>query len=361
MSLSNNSTILNNILTKVNNLPSAGVSLNFKIVGGDTKPTNAEENTIWINTTTPISSWEFSATQPSAVSGRVWISTDTFSPVEFNALKENSIQVYPISASQYVSGVWVNKDIQLYQNNEWYIPSIIPKFTYTGDYMIVNDANEPITASIDNWKIRFLTSGTLTFTALNGAESGIDVFLVGGGGGAGSGPYGYSGGGGGYTETNKDVQVNIGTQIDVIVGAGGGKDTNGGDSYFGSLKVSGGKCGSNGNGGSGGSGGGCYYTKGASNGGTAANQTHHTGTYYGGQGQGTTTREFGESNGIMYAGGGSCMNSSGSYPQVEGGGGAAISGGNCNGTVNTGGGGGAGGYTYGSGGSGIVIIRNARG
>ena len=64
----------------------------------------------------------------------------------------------------------------------------IPEFTYTGDYEIVNDADEPITASQDNWKIRFLTSGTLTITNLNGAENGIDVFCVGGGGAGGAGP-----------------------------------------------------------------------------------------------------------------------------------------------------------------------------
>ena len=44
----------------------------------------------------------------------------------------------------------------------------IPEFTYTGDYEIVNDADEPITASQDNWKIRFLTSGTLTITTPGG-------------------------------------------------------------------------------------------------------------------------------------------------------------------------------------------------
>lgn len=63
----------------------------------------------------------------------------------------------------------------------------IPEFTYTGDYEIVNDSDEPITVSQGNWKIRFLTSGTLTFTNLNGAEGGIDVFLVGGGGAGGNG------------------------------------------------------------------------------------------------------------------------------------------------------------------------------
>lgn len=58
----------------------------------------------------------------------------------------------------------------------------IPELSYTGEYEVVDDDDNPITTSQGNWKIRFLTSGTLAFTNLNGAENGIDVFLVGGGG-----------------------------------------------------------------------------------------------------------------------------------------------------------------------------------
>lgn len=49
----------------------------------------------------------------------VWIKTATSSPVAFNALKKNSIQVYPISAKQYVNGAWVNKTAQSYQGGKW--------------------------------------------------------------------------------------------------------------------------------------------------------------------------------------------------------------------------------------------------
>ena len=71
-----------------------------------------------------------------------------------------------------------------------------------------------------DWKIRFLTSGTLTFTNLNGAEGGIDVFLVGGGGAGGNGVWasGYvqpnqrgGGAGAGYTMTKTGVSVTINT------------------------------------------------------------------------------------------------------------------------------------------------------
>ncbi|MEF2837516.1 MAG: hypothetical protein U0N82_07300 [Oscillospiraceae bacterium] len=99
---------------------STGVELNFDVVGGTSQPSNPKENMIWVNTSTTISSWVFSATQPSNPSnGMVWIPTGTSSPIEFNALKKNGIQVYPISAKQYVSGVWANVAASVYQDSAW--------------------------------------------------------------------------------------------------------------------------------------------------------------------------------------------------------------------------------------------------
>lgn len=96
-----------------------GAALNFEVVGGTPVPANPKENTIWINTSTPITDWVFSAEQPEAATGRVWIFTGTSSTVEFNALKKNGIQVYPISAKQYISGKWVDKTAELYQGEKW--------------------------------------------------------------------------------------------------------------------------------------------------------------------------------------------------------------------------------------------------
>ena len=98
---------------------SNGAALNFKVVGNP-QPSLPSENTIWVNTDTPITGYEFSATEPvEPIEGLVWISTGTSSPVEFNALKKNGIQVYPLSAKQYVSGAWVDKTAKSYQNGEW--------------------------------------------------------------------------------------------------------------------------------------------------------------------------------------------------------------------------------------------------
>ena len=96
-----------------------GTALNFRVVGGTTAPTNPAENCIWVNTDTPINSWIFSATQPTGSAGMVWISTGTSSTTAFNALKKNAIQVYPISAKQYISGAWVDVTALSYQGGEW--------------------------------------------------------------------------------------------------------------------------------------------------------------------------------------------------------------------------------------------------
>ena len=253
--------------------------------------------------------------------------------------------------------------------------STIPDFTYTGDFEIVSDDDQPITVSQGNWKIRFLTSGTLTFTNLNGAENGIDVFLVGGGGGGSR-----AAGGGGYTKTLKAVKVSAGTAYSIVVGAGGiagvgnskagsaggtsnafGASANGGEantsasSFRGSNGGSGGGAGStNGNGGKGGSDG--------------SDGFHRNGTHQdSGTGQGTTTREFGESGGKLYAGGGGgCTTTSsngGAGGDGGGGDGGNTSGGATSGATNTGSGGGgaANSKAGGAGGSGIVVIRNTRG
>ena len=228
--------------------------------------------------------------------------------------------------------------------------STIPEFTYTGgDFEIVNDADEPITASQDNWKIRFLTSGTLVFTALNGAENGIDVFCVGGGANGGT-SYG-GGGGGGYTTTGKAISVQAGYDYPITIGVSGGET-----SGFG-VAAAGGISGSGTGGGNGGSGGGTRFANGGADGSDGAKY----GSYVAGVGQGTNTREFGEETGRLYAGGGgggsNTSASAGSGGDGGGNGGKAAIG--SDGLPNTGGGGG-GGSDGGLGGSGIVVIRNTR-
>jgi hypothetical protein len=106
------------------NTTGGGTALNFKVLAYATEAAlqaaTPVENTIGIITETPITSWIFSAEEPSpAAAGMVWITIGTSSPAEFNALKKNGIQVYPISATQYVGGAWVDKTAKSYQGGVW--------------------------------------------------------------------------------------------------------------------------------------------------------------------------------------------------------------------------------------------------
>lgn len=247
----------------------------------------------------------------------------------------------------------------------------IPAFSYTGQYKIVDDSGTEITSTTsNNWNIRLLTSGTLTFTDLRGTSS-IDIFMVGGGGGSNSKTtstdYGivHSGGaGGGYTKTQKAVSVSENSAISVSIGAGGGAGSSGGtttvkvngSSYSASGGSAGGApwfngsntvCGSGGSGGSGGgsaSSGGFAGGSGGSDGGNGSSGKSNvfpTGSV--GSGQGTTTRAFGESSGELFSYGGS---GGGGTPPVVG----TLA-------ANTGHGGqGSGGSGY----SGIAIVRGHR-
>lgn len=98
---------------------SAAASLNFKVVGGTSRPSAPAENTIWVNTATEISSWVLSPVQPEAVEGLAWISMGAASAGAFNALKKNGIMIYPLAAKQYVDGAWANKAAEIYQNGAW--------------------------------------------------------------------------------------------------------------------------------------------------------------------------------------------------------------------------------------------------
>ena len=271
-----------------------------------------------------------------------------------------------LSASQTVSitASGQSKSVALTYNT-------IPAFTYTGQFKIVDDSGNEITSTTsNNWNIRLLTSGTLTFTDLRGTTS-IDIFMVGGGGGSPSKTtstdYGtvHSGGaGGGYTKTQKAVSVSENSAISVSIGAGGDAGSSGGttivtvngSTYSASGGAAGGAPWFNGNntvcgdGGSGGSGGGSASSGGfaggsggsdGGNGSSGKSNVFPVGSV--GSGQGTTTRAFGESSGELYSYGGS--GGGGSVPVV--------------GTLaaNTGHGGqGSGGSGY----SGIAIVRGHR-
>lgn len=258
------------------------------------------------------------------------------------------------------------------------------EFEYTGTY------NE----RLDDGVVELLTSGVLTVTK----DTYIDAFLVGGGGSGAAAPLielpsnsttGAGGGGGGRTRTLTKVLLTAGVEYSIVIGSGGASvigypnnsnlvygNKGGATSAFG-YTVEGGDDGGNGGGagGSGGGGKGYVYNDGKSkvDGGAGGSNGAGGGAGYsnGGTGQGTNTREFGESTGKLYAGGGGggAGAQRNTYSEAgaggEGGGGAGgKKGAGAAGIENTGGGGGGSSAApsstnrvSGAGGSGIVCIR----
>ena len=223
-----------------------------------------------------------------------------------------------------------------------------PAITFTGGNENIRIENGD---SVYDWKIYILSSGTLTFTD---ETPDIDVFLVGGGA---AGNYAWergAGGGSGYTKTVSGLGIKTGTNYNIVVGAGGigsqkaGGMAGGATSAFGYTASGGSALSSNGNyGGNGGSGGGSGYHNGDSDNiwissGVGGKDGANGAGGKPGTGQGTTTREFGESDGILYATGGDGGLES---PKIK--------------TANTGDGGDGGraNYSSGNGASGVVVIR----
>lgn len=348
---------------------SSGVELNFNIVGGTTAPSDAIENTIWINTNVPISGWDFASsnlTDSEKDNGFVIINYDAHYQNENGGLKglicdSNNIYIKPKSAIQLIEGKWVEKTLRIYQNG-WITITKLPEFAYNGNY-------ESIMEDDENWKIKFLTSGNLQFTSLNGAIDGIDVFLVGGGGQGGTRAWwdegtaaGGGGGGGGYI-TIDTFSPNTTTVYPIVIGGSGGQTSafsftaaSGGAGGAGSAAIYSGPGGAGtGNGGDGGN----RSSWGGSNGGAGKyefkDSSYSTNRYGGGGGGGGAQGWGGNGGGGKggAGGGGAGGNGATNYTPTPG-------------TTNTGGGGGGAGgsHTYvpgGAGGSGIVIIRNKRG
>ena len=92
---------------------------NLSVMGGTTQPAGTE-NMVWINTGTAISSYVFSATEPTnPIEGMVWVTTSTVAPVPIDTSDENTVLIYPILCQQYISGAWVTKTAKTYQDGQW--------------------------------------------------------------------------------------------------------------------------------------------------------------------------------------------------------------------------------------------------
>ncbi len=103
----------------LNMVGGGGGGLDFSVIGSPTAPSSAKENAIWVDTDKAITGWHFSAEEPDAAEGAVWIQTGTSSPVAFNVLKQNSFMVYPNAVKVYNGTKFDYADASIYQNGEW--------------------------------------------------------------------------------------------------------------------------------------------------------------------------------------------------------------------------------------------------
>lgn len=282
--------------------------------------------------------------------------------------KAGGMQIYKGAGNNTASGAWSQQYLDMPNLNETYYFSTYPYVTcsageLTGEVInaIVRTAGSPI-ATITNTKNYTIPEG---YTM-------ADIFCVGGGGAGGiqglsNGENGGGGGGGGYTATSLNIGITAGQVLNCSVGSGALSGRGGTTSVLRSGSI---LCTADGgysaakyvgaNGGSrGGNGATYYYSNGNGNPGT-------NGYSDGAEGQGRTTRAFGEPGGTLYSGGGGGGGVGavhfGPYSGGAGGGGAGgsnrTSGGK--GLDNTGGGGGGSGAGYRNsapGGSGVILIR----
>lgn len=249
----------------------------------------------------------------------------------------------------------------------------VPKFTYNGTYK--TDADD------EYWYIYLLSSGTLSFKK---DKSSYDVFAVAGGAGGNGGTdiFGGAGGASGRTLTLKNLSAAADQAYEIVVGLGGsggaahGFASPGGATIAFGATVAGGTVDTSGftsqpGGSIGGSGGGTGAYKNLSwtagkGGADGANGSSGSGSWAAGSGQGTTTRAFGDTDGVLYASGGGGGGFTGVASGAAGGddtagtGGTNGAGGDAQPNTGSGGGGGYGAstaYAGGAGADGVVIIR----
>lgn len=101
------------------NAGGGGGGLNLKVVGGTTQPTSPRENTIWVNTTTAITGYILSPTQPeTGTEGLVWLKTaDT--GVEINVGKKNAVLLHLAMSQVYSGGSWKTVEGYVYKSSAW--------------------------------------------------------------------------------------------------------------------------------------------------------------------------------------------------------------------------------------------------
>ena len=141
--------------------------LNFVVVGGDTKPSNPKENTLWANTAVEFTSWIFSADEPQTPeAGMLWIVAGDESNASINAIKKNSLYIYPLAIKQYLDGEWVELVGEVYKGGEW-IPLAVKVYVAESGKIVPDDfsknvfSNASLTSDENQIKTGFSGTGNI--------------------------------------------------------------------------------------------------------------------------------------------------------------------------------------------------------
>ena len=113
-----------------------GALLDFQVVSGTSAPASPKENTIWVKTSTPITLWHIGPNEPDAAAGAVWVQTDVASSFAFNALKKNSLMVYPAACKVWNGAKFAPADASIYQGGNWV------QFSIAWDGTLFNDGDQ---------------------------------------------------------------------------------------------------------------------------------------------------------------------------------------------------------------------------
>lgn len=100
-------------------IPVGGGAANFRVVGGNSEPSNPRANTIWVNTSTPISDFVVSDVAPEQQEGRVWVCASLSGAHQFNAVRKNGIILNPYYCMICSNNAWQIVESSIYQNGSW--------------------------------------------------------------------------------------------------------------------------------------------------------------------------------------------------------------------------------------------------
>lgn len=99
-----------------------GGALPVDVVGGATKPSNPMENTIWVETTNPVTAWaigyNFPDTPKEGMVAALCRGGNAPASLELG-FPDTSVKISPAYYYQYLSGEWVSKAGSAYQNGSW--------------------------------------------------------------------------------------------------------------------------------------------------------------------------------------------------------------------------------------------------